>query len=139
MVIAPKMGVTAIAGRCFEFGLHYRPWPRSVNSLPPRVRILQFRLRAGACRALPSRRKVSPMSRELAQSDPRLAERLTALETVVTHLERTIHDLDEAIRARNKQLDLVDRKLAQLGLEVGALREGPPEVRTPEDEKPPHY
>ena len=47
------------------------------------------------------------MSKELAgkdsaQSDPRLAERLTALEMVVTHLERTIHDLDEAIRARSK-------------------------------------
>jgi len=79
------------------------------------------------------------MSKEPAQSDPRLAERLTALEMVVTHLERTIHDLDEAIRARSKQLDVVERTLAQLRLEVGVLREGPPEVRTPEDEKPPHY
>jgi uncharacterized coiled-coil protein SlyX len=76
---------------------------------------------------------------DAAQSDRRLAERLTSLETLVTHLERTIHDLDEAIRARNKQIDQVERALAQLRLEVGVLREGPPEVRTPEEEKPPHY
>jgi uncharacterized coiled-coil protein SlyX len=79
------------------------------------------------------------MSNEPAQSDPRLTERLTSLEVVVTHLERTIHDLDEAIRARNKQIDLIERTLSQLRLEVGVLREGPPEVRTPEEEKPPHY
>jgi uncharacterized coiled-coil protein SlyX len=79
------------------------------------------------------------MSKEPVPTDLRLAERLTALEMVVTHLERTIHDLDEAIRERNKQLDLVERTLSQLRLEVGTLREGPPEVRTPEEEKPPHY
>ncbi len=78
-------------------------------------------------------------SQDAACPDPRLAERLTALEMVVTHLERTIHDLDEAVRAQGKQLDLVERKLAQLGLDVGALREGPQEAQTPEDEKPPHY
>ncbi len=78
-------------------------------------------------------------NQDSAGSGPRLAERVTTLEMVVTHLERTIHDLDEALRAQGKQLDLVERTLTQLRSEVGVLREGPPEVRSPEEEKPPHY
>jgi uncharacterized coiled-coil protein SlyX len=68
-----------------------------------------------------------------------LSQRVTSLEMLVTHLERTIHELDEALRERGKQLDHVERSLAQLRLEVGVLREGPAEIRSPEEEKPPHY
>ncbi len=79
------------------------------------------------------------MNEQPAESGKRLAQRLDALEMMVTHLDRTIQDLDETIRAQNKQLDLYERKLAMLTLDIGALREGPADVRSPEDEKPPHY
>ncbi len=74
-----------------------------------------------------------------AEFDERLARRLEALETAVMHLERTVGDLDETIRAQNKQLDAYQRALTMLTRDVSTLREGPPEVRRPEDEKPPHY
>jgi len=80
-----------------------------------------------------------PAKKEPAEFEKRLAQRVDALEMVVTHLERTIQDLDETIRAQNKQLDVYERKLAMLTLDVGVLREGPAEVRSPEEEKPPHY
>ena len=80
-----------------------------------------------------------PVHGDAAHIDSHLPDRVTALEMLVTHLERTVHDLDEALRAQGKHLDGVERTLAQLRLEVGVLREGPPEVRSPEEEKPPHY
>ena len=79
------------------------------------------------------------MHSQPAEPDQRLIQRVDALEMLVTHLERTIQDLDETIRAQHKQLDQYERKLAMLTLDVGVLREGPAEVRSPEDEKPPHY
>ncbi len=80
-----------------------------------------------------------PVHGDAAHIDSHLPERVTALEMLVTHLERTLHDLDEALRSQGKELDRVERTLTQLRSEVGILRAGPPEVRSPEEEKPPHY
>ncbi|HEY1786347.1 MAG TPA: SlyX family protein [Pirellulales bacterium] len=68
-----------------------------------------------------------------------LADRLVRLETVVTHLEQTIQDLDQVVLSQAKQLDATNRRIEALTHQMSQAREAAAEVRKPEDEKPPHY
>ena len=71
--------------------------------------------------------------------DKPLESRLTELEALFTHLQRTVADLDEIILAQGKRLDETERRLQQLDQQVETLGETATEPRNPEDEKPPHY
>ena len=52
-----------------------------------------------------------------------LADRLMRLETVVTHLEQTIQDLDQMVLVGAKQLDAMNRRLESLSHQLGQVRE----------------
>ncbi len=58
---------------------------------------------------------------ELAQQ---LAVRVTDLEMLFTHLQRTIHDLDEVVRQQNRRLDTLEQAINRLTFRVEALAEG---------------
>ncbi|HTU23983.1 MAG TPA: SlyX family protein [Pirellulales bacterium] len=68
-----------------------------------------------------------------------LVDRLVRLETVVTHLEQTLSDLNEMVLLNAKQFDAAQRQIAALTHQLSQLREPAAEPRKPEDEKPPHY
>jgi uncharacterized coiled-coil protein SlyX len=61
--------------------------------------------------------------------------RLDALETLVAHQEKTIAELNGAITAQWRKIDVLERQVAQLLVEirnVGASRDAP-------EPRPPHY
>lgn len=68
-----------------------------------------------------------------------MEDRLTNLEMLVTHLQRTLQELDEVARLQGTRLDKLERDMQRLNLELGLLRERSVEVRSPEEERPPHY
>lgn len=65
--------------------------------------------------------------------------RLTELEFVVTHLQRTIHDLNEVIVDQGKRLDTLQREIRLIASDIRQVRESTREPRLAEDEIPPHY
>ena len=70
----------------------------------------------------------------------RLAARVTELEVLLTHMQRTLHDLDAVALDQQRQLDKLAQQLARMTLDMNTLQTGSGgEVRSPEDEKPPHY
>ncbi len=65
--------------------------------------------------------------------------RLTELEFVVTHLQRTIHDLNEVIIDQGKRIDTLQRETRLIASDIRQVRESSREPRRAEDEIPPHY
>lgn len=75
----------------------------------------------------------------MSDADQSLAARITELESLLTHLQRTIHDLDQVVIEQQRQITALDRKFNLVHAELGVVRSGlAPELK-PEDEKPPHY
>lgn len=69
----------------------------------------------------------------------RLDARITKLEELLTHLQRTVDALNEAVLHVQKRLDVVASEAARLGREVVQLSDVREEVRSPDEERPPHY
>lgn len=65
--------------------------------------------------------------------------RLTDLENRYTLLQRTVEDLDGVLVSQARQMESLERKLALLTTQLGALADRETEPRTLEDDKPPHY
>ena len=76
-----------------------------------------------------------------SQHDPidRLDARITKLEELLTHLQRTVEDLNGAILQVQKRLDALASEAARLGREVLSLSDTGEEIRSPAEERPPHY
>jgi SlyX protein len=72
-------------------------------------------------------------------SDERLAARVTELETLCTHLQRTVGELDEVVLAQQRQIDALVRSYERLAAGVESISAQPTAPLKPEDEKPPHY
>lgn len=63
-----------------------------------------------------------------------------ALEELVTHFERTIHDLNDALLGQQQQITALERRVTQLVAELASVADKTPEPpRRLEDDKPPHY
>jgi SlyX protein len=77
------------------------------------------------------------MNAQPSESQSPLSERVVELETLYAHLERTVADLSEVVLAQQRELDALGKKAATLEAELASTTD--PEVRKPEDEKPPHY
>ena len=86
-----------------------------------------------------SQQATAALRRNMNQSHEKLNDRQTELETLVTHLQRIVQDLDEVVRQQHGRLDLLQAKLARLETELGQLRDATTIEQKPEDEKPPHY
>jgi uncharacterized coiled-coil protein SlyX len=68
-----------------------------------------------------------------------LEERVTQLELLVTHIERTVDSLNAALIGQQKQLDTFGRLLSRLDEQIEGRSEDEEELRDPEAERPPHY
>ena len=65
-------------------------------------------------------------------------QRLNEIEMHLMHLTRTVEALDQVVLLQGRKMDELEREIARLRLLAELARESP-EVRRPEDEKPPHY
>ncbi len=68
-----------------------------------------------------------------------LAARITELEVLFTHLQKTIQELNQVILQQARQADRLAARLSQLTADYGTLSSGPPVERNPLEERPPHY
>lgn len=66
----------------------------------------------------------------------RLTDRVTELEVLFTHLQRSVQDLDKVILDQQKQIDALRGQLARLMTSLDRLTEMALDVR---DDPPPHY
>ncbi len=79
------------------------------------------------------------MNEPRVDDEKRLEARVVELETLFTHLQRTIGELDQVVLAQQKRIEALERTIATWREELGALAGAVTEERKPEDEKPPHY
>ncbi len=68
-----------------------------------------------------------------------LEARLTDLETIISHQQKLIEDLNDVVIDLQKRIDVLPREISRLSDEIRVARELSAEIRRPEDEKPPHY
>ena len=68
-----------------------------------------------------------------------LTARVTALEEILTHFERTQSELDEVLRHTQNRIDTLENRLERLSHDVEKAATQSAEERSLEDERPPHY
>ena len=76
---------------------------------------------------------------EMRNEVGRLAARLTELEELLTHQQRTIQDLNDVAVQQNKRLTGLETRLEQMARQVASLVDSITDEDTPEEEPPPHY
>ena len=77
---------------------------------------------------------------ELEPNQPeRLAARVTELEELLTHFERTVQDLNEVLLQVQNRLDTLERRLEKLSKIEEARGGSVGEAPSIHDERPPHY
>lgn len=69
----------------------------------------------------------------------RLSARIVELETLYTHLQKTLGELDQVVLGQQRQIEALERKIAAVNADLGAVARSVVDDRRPEDEKPPHY
>jgi uncharacterized coiled-coil protein SlyX len=73
------------------------------------------------------------------QDADKLFARVTDLEVLFTHLQRSVHDLDKVILDQQKQIDGLRGQLSRLLLQWEQLSDSAIDARRVEEERPPHY
>ena len=68
-----------------------------------------------------------------------VAERVTKLEELFTHLQRTVLDLNQVLIEHGQRVDAMQAKLAQIASAVEERIAEPARPFDPEAERPPHY
>jgi len=66
-------------------------------------------------------------------------ERITEVECILMHLQKTVLDLNEVIIEQGKSIDKLQREIKQLAMDFRQVRESSSPTRTAADEIPPHY
>ena len=73
-----------------------------------------------------------------AEND-RLRERVTELETVLTHVQHDFQQLNEVVLQQQDRFTVIERQLVRLEQQLRTMADAPTEAIDPLDEKPPHY
>ncbi|MCE2800126.1 MAG: SlyX family protein [Planctomycetaceae bacterium] len=71
--------------------------------------------------------------------DPTSDARLTEVECLLMHMQKTIADLDQVVIEQGKSIAKLQRELKQLASDFKQVRESTTPARRAEDEIPPHY
>lgn len=79
------------------------------------------------------------MSSEANEPSNLLAGRVTKLEELFTHLQRTLLDLNEVVIACQRRVDLLEARFTRLAGVVAERTAEPERPFDPEAERPPHY
>ncbi len=70
---------------------------------------------------------------------PDCNERLTALESQLSHVERLYEQLNEVVTEQAMGIDRMERRISQLQVQFKEWKESKQVEIDPLDEKPPHY
>jgi uncharacterized coiled-coil protein SlyX len=79
------------------------------------------------------------MEGESAENLQLALARIVELETLYTHLQRTLGELDQAVLDQQRQIEMLSKRVSSLAGDLNRLAGSEPEVRRPEEERPPHY
>jgi uncharacterized coiled-coil protein SlyX len=79
------------------------------------------------------------MNRDNPSTPSDVPGRVTELETLFTHLQRTLHELNAVVIEQDKRLAAMERRVKQLTEQLGTLEQRVVEPRELSEEKPPHY
>lgn len=66
-------------------------------------------------------------------------ERLTDVECILMHTQKTISDLNQVIIDQGRQIDQLRRELKQLASDFRQVQDSNMPTRSAQDEIPPHY
>lgn len=67
------------------------------------------------------------------------SERIVALETLFTHIEHAVGELNQVVLAQQKQIEALERTIRAMRTELDSLAGAVHQTPRPQDEKPPHY
>jgi SlyX protein len=65
-------------------------------------------------------------------------DRLTNVELLLTHLQRDFEQLSQVVFRQQAEIDALKTEVAKLNTRIVTLTDDP-EIRDPQEEKPPHY
>jgi len=66
-------------------------------------------------------------------------DRVTEVECILMHLQKTLMDLNQVVIEQGKSIDKLKREIKQLAVDFRQVREASSPTRTAADEIPPHY
>ncbi|MFY8201357.1 MAG: SlyX family protein [Pirellula staleyi] len=72
-------------------------------------------------------------------SHPPMEARVQELEYIVSHLQKTVDDLNEALLLQQRKLDSLSRQVEQAKSVVQSVLNADNTPRSLADDKPPHY
>ena len=79
------------------------------------------------------------MTPDDTSGDERLRQRVTEVETLLTHLQHDYHQLNEAVLEQQTRFTTIERQILALEQKLNEVANRPGEPIDPLDEKPPHY
>lgn len=68
-----------------------------------------------------------------------ISSRMTELEGLFTHLQKTVQELDQVVLAQQRRLEVLEARVLRLAAGIEALAGASEPPRTLEDDRPPHY
>lgn len=74
----------------------------------------------------------------MPEIDPAIEARLVNIESAMAHLQHDVEQLNSSLTEHFRSLQSFEARFSRIESDLETLSEGP-EVRSAEDEKPPHY
>jgi uncharacterized coiled-coil protein SlyX len=66
-------------------------------------------------------------------------DRIERLESVITHLQKQVFELDSVVVIQQRTIDALQRDVKRLALNSQSIQDSLYDRRSPEEERPPHY
>jgi len=66
-------------------------------------------------------------------------DRIERLESVITHLQKQVFELDGVVVLQQRKIDALERDVKRLAMNSQSMQDSLYERRTSEEERPPHY
>ena len=66
-------------------------------------------------------------------------DRIERLESVITHLQKQVFELDGVVVLQQRKIDALERDVKRLAMNSQSMQDSLYERRAAEEERPPHY
>jgi len=66
-------------------------------------------------------------------------DRIERLESVITHLQKQVFELDGVVVLQQRKIDALERDVKRLAMNSQSMQDSLYERRASEEERPPHY
>jgi len=81
----------------------------------------------------------APLANESFDAGRSHQRRIEELEFIVTHLQKNIDDLNEALLLQDRKIAMLSRQVELASSAAQSILDGDPTPRSLADDKPPHY